>query len=117
MTMSSSTLTEPCTADAAQVVAAEVDEHDVLGPFLGVGAQLGDEAAVLRRVRAARARTGDRPRLHVVVVDRDERLGARAAEGEVVEGDEEHVGARIHGAQTAIDGEGETRSPGRRSAG
>ena len=36
--MKSSTLTVPGDADAAEVVAAEVDQHDVLGALLLVGA-------------------------------------------------------------------------------
>ena len=115
--MSSSTVTEPCTADAAQVVAAEVHQHDVLGPFLGVRLQLADQDAVLCLVGAARPGAGDGSRHHVVAVDRDERLGARAAEGEVVEGDEVHVRAGVHGAQAAIDGEGRHAHRARRSAG
>ena len=47
-------------ADAAEVVAAEVDEHHVLGALLLVGEQLGGDAAVLLGARAARARAGDR---------------------------------------------------------
>ena len=39
-------------ADAADVVAAEVDEHDVLGELLFVGAQIGFEAAVFGFVGA-----------------------------------------------------------------
>ena len=51
--MSSSTCTLPGVADAAQVVAAQVDQHDVLGALLLVGAQVVDEAPVLGVVGAA----------------------------------------------------------------
>ena len=48
-----------------QVVAAEVDEHHVLGPLLGVGEQvLGQRCVVLRGLAArpgAGDRVGDRP--------------------------------------------------------
>ena len=47
-------------AHPAEVVAAEVDQHQVLGPLLGVGEQLGAERGVLLRGRAARAGAGDR---------------------------------------------------------
>ena len=43
-------------ADAAQVVAREIDEHHVLGPLLGVGQQRARPARVLLRRRAARQR-------------------------------------------------------------
>ena len=45
-------------ADAAEIIAFEVDEHDVLGPFLGMRHQFGGIAPVLlgdpRRARACR---------------------------------------------------------------
>ena len=47
-------------ADAAEVVAAEVDEHEVLGALLRVGEQLGGQRGVLLRRRAAPAGAGDR---------------------------------------------------------
>ena len=47
-------------ADAPEVVAAEVDEHHVLGALLRVLEQLARDALVLRGVGAARARAGDR---------------------------------------------------------
>ena len=49
-------LDRPVLAHAAEVVAAEVDEHHVLGPLLGVGEQLlGDRAVLLGGVRRAAA--------------------------------------------------------------
>ncbi len=45
--------------DAAYVVAAEVDEHDVLGDFLLVGAEVGFEGAVFDLVGGASAGAGD----------------------------------------------------------
>ena len=44
-------------ADPLEVVAAEVDEHDVLGALLGVGEQLLGEAHVVLGGLAARAAT------------------------------------------------------------
>ena len=49
-------------ADAAEVVAAEVDEHHVLGALLLVGEQVALEPLVLGGVGAARPRAGDRAR-------------------------------------------------------
>ena len=46
-------------ADAAYVVAAEVDEHDVLGALLFVGEHFGFEGAVFGFVGAALAGAGD----------------------------------------------------------
>ena len=41
--------------DAADVVAAQIDEHHVLGPLLGIGQQLLGQPAVLLVGRAAAA--------------------------------------------------------------
>ena len=64
--MKSTTSTVPGRADPAEVVAAEVDEHHVLGALLRVGEQLGGQRGVLLGRRAARHRAGrrvhDRPR-------------------------------------------------------
>ena len=92
-------------ADAAEVVAPQVDQHDVLGALLVVGAQLGHEALVFGCVGAAPPRAGDRPGHDAVAVHGDQRLGRRARQAEVVEGDVVHVGAGIDGAQPAVDGE------------
>ena len=47
--------------DASGIVAPEVEEHQVLGPLLGVGLQLGFQRQVLLGRGAARAGAGDRP--------------------------------------------------------
>ena len=46
--------------DAADVVAAEIEQHQVLGALLRIGQQFGFERLVLVRRGAARARAGDR---------------------------------------------------------
>ncbi len=61
--------------DAPDVVAAQVDEHHVLGVLLGVGAQLGLEPRVLGRVGAAPAGAGDGAERHLAVLQLDEGLG------------------------------------------
>ena len=66
----------PVLADAPEVVAPEVDEHDVLGALLLVGEQPLGDAGVLGRVGAARPRARDRPRRDVPAADGQQRLGA-----------------------------------------
>src|SRR5262249_36119818 len=50
-------------ADAAEVVALEVDDHHMLRPLLRVGEQLGGERGITEPPAAARARSLDRARL------------------------------------------------------
>ena len=52
----------PVLADPAEVVAAEVDEHHVLGTLLVIAEQLGGDLPVLFRAGTSRARAGDRLR-------------------------------------------------------
>ena len=47
--------------DAADVVAAEVEQHHVFGPLLRGGRQLGGECVVALARGATRTRAGDRP--------------------------------------------------------
>ena len=61
--MNCGTRTDAVLADAADVVAAEVDEHHVLGALLLVALQLLGQPHVLVVVAAARPRAGDRMRL------------------------------------------------------
>jgi hypothetical protein len=68
-------------ADPLEVVAAEVDEHDVLGALLGVGEQLVGQAHVVLGGLAARARSGDRVGDRPVAGDAHEGLGAAADDG------------------------------------
>ena len=103
--MKRSTSTDAVLADAAEVVAAEVDEHDVLGALLLVGEQLLGDPLVVRERRAARARAGDRPRRDVAARDRQHRLGRGARDLEVQEVQEVHVRARVDDAQPAVDRE------------
>ena len=62
-------------ADATDVVAAEIDEHDVLGDLFLVGAQIGFHRAVFCLICAARACSGDRSVLDRSAVDADEQFG------------------------------------------
>ena len=61
-------------ADAPEVVASEIDEHDVLGAFLLVALQLFGQPQILFVVRAARPRAGNRVRLHAPSLDTHEHL-------------------------------------------
>ena len=95
-------------AHPAEVVAAEVDEHHVLGALLLVGEQFLGDPAVLLGCCSARTGAGDRPRRDVAPADGEQRLRARAGDLEVAEVEEVHVGTGVDGAQPAVDGEAST---------
>src|ERR1035438_8604985 len=64
--------------DAADVVAAEVDQHDVLGDFFFIRAQVGFEPAVFHLVSGARAGAGDGTVFDVAAMHADQQLGRTA---------------------------------------
>src|SRR5208282_6620089 len=72
-------------ANAAKVVAAEVDKHDVFGALFRVGEKLGFELAVLFFVASARKRAGNRPVEDVAPLNLHEHLWRAADNGNVVE--------------------------------
>ena len=92
----------PGPADPAEVVAAEVDEHHVLGLLLRVALELLGEELVLVRGRAARPRPGDRVGRQPVALDLEEQLGARPDDLERGRPDEEQVRARVHPSKRAV---------------
>ena len=98
-------------ADAAQIVARQVHQHDVLGTLFGVGQQLPLQRDVLGRVRAARACAGDGAERGAVPFQPHMQLRRRAdqpqrwAGDQAVEVEEEHVGRGVEAAQRAVDAE------------
>ncbi len=64
-------------ADAAEVVALEIEEHDVLGPLLRVGEKFLLESSVPVCREAARPGAGDRSCFGQPAVERDEALRRR----------------------------------------
>jgi hypothetical protein len=65
--------------DAAEVVAFQVDQHDVLGALFRMADQLTHARRVVVALRA-RTRAGDRARLHELAADFDEPLGRGACD-------------------------------------
>ena len=90
-------------ADAAQVVAGQVDQHRVLRLLLGVAQQLVLEQTVTDLGAAARpgardGASGDAPRL-----DAYQRLGGGAGQLHAQHPQEEHVGGRVGDAEPPVD--------------
>ena len=92
-------------ADAADVVAAEIDEHHVLGALLLVALQLFGEPHVLFVGAAARPRAGNRMRLDARSLHPDEHLRRRSDDRDAAHADEVHVRRRVHVPQRAVDRE------------
>src|SRR5258708_16769089 len=71
-------------ADAAEIVAAEIDEHDVLRALLFAGEQFLFEALVFRFVLAARLSSGDWAVKNVAALHLDQHFGGTAPADNVV---------------------------------
>ena len=83
-------------AHPPEVVAEQVDDHQVLGAGLGVGGERHPQPGVLGRVRAARRRALDRLGLHHAVPgDLQEALRAGAGDRELAEVQERGVRCRV----------------------
>jgi hypothetical protein len=91
---------------ATDVVAAEIDEHQVLGPLLGIGEQLGLERPVLLGGLSARPRPGDGTHVDLPPVESHEDLRRCADQHRSFAAHEEQVRARIDDAQVAVDRKG-----------
>ena len=103
----------PRPRDPPEVVAAEVDEHHVLGTLLGVALELLGEQGVLAIVRAARTGPGDGVGGELVALDLEEQLRRCADDLEAGGPDEEQVRARVDPPQGAVEADPVERGPRR----
>ena len=92
--------------DAADVVAAEVEQHQMLGALLRIGEQFGGERLILGRRLAARPRAGDRADAHLAVAHADQDFRARDDDLEAAEVEEAEIGRGIDPPQRAIERKG-----------
>lgn len=93
-------------ADAVDVVAGEVDEHDVLGAVLERRPQLVAQPAVLLRRGAPLDRPRDGVGDDASAFALDEELGRGANDLEIAAVDVEEVRGGVDGAEVAVDVEG-----------
>ena len=89
--------------DAADVVAAEIEQHQMLGAFLRIGEQFDFQRLVLVRRGAARARPGDRADRHLVAGDLDQDFRARTRDREGAEIEEVQIRRGVGPSQRAIE--------------
>jgi hypothetical protein len=104
-------LHRPRLADPAQVVAAEIHQHHMLGTFLRIGQQLGLQRGVLGGRRPTGFRTGDRVRHRDAVLNGHQCLRAGPDDVEsspavILEPEEVHVRARVGQPQDAVNVQG-----------
>ena len=92
----------PIAGDAANIVAAEIDEHHVLGTFLGIGQQFLGESLVFVFVATAGPRSGERPDGHASIDDPDHDFGRTADERYFGRAQIEHERTGIHNPQSPI---------------
>src|SRR5271157_518026 len=90
----------------AEVVAAQIDEHDVLRPLLWIALECVGEGVVLGRGGATRPGSGDRMSRHAVALDTDEKLRAGAHDRELRHPNEEQVRAGVDPPQRPIQRHG-----------
>ena len=91
--------------DAADVVAAEIEQHQMLGALLRIGEQFRAERGVLLGRLAAPARAGDRADRHLALAHAHQDFRARDDDLEAAEIEEAEIGRRIDAPQRAIERE------------
>ena len=96
----------PAQADRTpDVVAAEVEQHQVLGPLLLVGQELGLQRRVLHRIGASSAGAGDGADGDPAVAVAHQDLRARPRQLEAAEVQEVQEGRGVHPPQRPVEGE------------
>ncbi len=90
-------------ADPADVVSAQVDQHDVLGALFLAALQLRFVGVVLARCRAPGPGPGDGVGGGPAAVDGDHRLDGRAHDLKIVQVQVIHVGRRVDAAESPVD--------------
>ncbi len=93
----------PVLGDPADVVAAQVHQHDVLGPLLGVGEQFVGQGPVFLLAPAAATGPGQGADRHDPLLDPHEDLRRAADQGEIAERQVEQERAGIDDAQHPVD--------------
>ena len=90
-------------AHSAHVVAAQIDQHHVLRPLLGIGQQLRGQPHVFLVGLAAAAGARQGPHRHPPVHHSDHHLGRAAHQRHAGRADIEHERAGVHHAKRAVD--------------
>ena len=85
--------------DTPDVVAAEIEQHQVFGAFFLIGQQLGLERLVLLWGSASRARAGERPNGHTAFAHSHQDLRTRAGNRKLAEVEEVEKRCRIDSTQ------------------
>ena len=98
-------LDRPGRCDPADVVAAEIEQHEMLRALLFVGEKVGGERLVLGLGLAAPAGAGDRPDRHHAVAHPDQDFRARADDLKPAKVEIAEKWRRIDPSQRAIQGE------------
>ena len=104
-------------ADAAEVVACEVDEHGVLGTFLFVCTQISSETRILLVACTAFSRSCDGVGIDSAARHLDQHLRGCSDEFNCAEVVVEHIGGRVDLPQPSIEEERRARDLGAEAEG
>ena len=99
-------LNRGCPRDAADVVAAQIEQHQMLGAFLLIRQQFGFERLVLLERRAARPRAGEWANGHGALAHSHQDFRARANDREAAEVEEIKKGRWIDPPQRPVERKG-----------
>lgn len=89
--------------DAADVVASEIDQHDVLRTFFGIGQKLFSEGTIFGFGGSAWTSSGEGSHGHFAIDDTAHDLGRTADESDLGHPQVEHEWAGVYDPQGAVD--------------
>ncbi len=92
--------------DAADIVAAEIEQHQMLGAFFRIGEEFGLKRLIVMRRGAARSCAGNWTDSDFAARSFDQDFRARSGDGETAEIEEIEIGRGIDPAQRAIERNG-----------
>src|SRR5579875_1710373 len=101
--------------NAPDIVAPEIEQHQMLGPLLGIGEKFGLEPQILLPRRSPWSGSGERAERHLPVAQPDEDLRARSRHGEAAKIEEEKKWRGVDPPEGAIEGEGRQRERERKA--
>ena len=89
--------------NAPDIVAAQIEQHEMFGQFLGIGEQAGLVGLILRRIGTARAGAGDRANGHLAIARAHQDFGRGTDQCEIGQVEIIEEGGGVHPAQRAIE--------------
>jgi hypothetical protein len=89
-------------ADATQIVALKIDQHQVFCPFLFIREEVSNETSIVSLVSPARSRSGNWAGIGQSTLKADQSLGRATHQSDVIKVQESRKRGRIDATEAAV---------------